>query len=201
MQIKVKLFGVINNEKFTTEGRGNIDPTTGEAYIHLRYSSVPPNWNPLNYSDPLVLLAGYREEEGGLNLMSLSKGSYKVESTIDFGDGHYLRKTASVRLQGDTLMAAYSLFGTARVSDIVSVEPYEEHMIPAGDGQMIAVGLAKWKTVDNNTIQALVSSRITFEEPKEILKSPQIRRFEVDPSLSEDGLEYKAKYKTRVTSV
>ena len=201
MRIKVNVFGVINDQKFTTTGRGHIDPETGEADIQLCYSCCPPEWSPMNYSDPLVLLAGYREENNGLNFMSLAKGGYRAESMIDFGGGLFLRKTASIRVEGNILIAAYSLFGAARVADIVSIEPYEEHMIPAGNGQIIAVGLAKWKTTDDKTIQAVVSSRYIFDEPTEVLKCLQVRRFEVKASLGKDGLEYNAHYKTSVTSI
>lgn len=201
MRIKVNVFGVINDQKFTTTGSGQIDPVTGEADIQLCYSCCPPDWSPLNYSDPLVLLAGYREENGGLNFLSLAKGGYRAESTIDFGGGLLLRKTATIRVEGDHLIASYSLFGAARVANIESIEPYEEHMIPAGDGQMIAVGLAQWKTTDKKTIQAVVSSRYIFDEPREVLKSLQVRRFEAKASLAKDGLEYNAHYKTSVTSI
>jgi hypothetical protein len=201
MRLKVDVFGCINDHKFTTHGSGHIDPDTGEADIRLCYSSCPPEWTPLNYSDPLVLLAGYKEVNGGMNFLSLAKGGYHAESTIDFGSGLLLRKTATIRIEGDTLIAAYSLFGAARVGNIVGIEPYEEHMIPAGDGQIIAIGLAQWKTSDNKIIQAVVSSRYFFEEPKEVLKRHQIRRFEVIASLAKDGLEYNGRYKTSVAIV
>jgi len=201
MDIKVDVFGCINDHKFSTSGSGHIDPATGEADIRLSYSHCPPEWTPLNYSDPLVLLAGYKEVNGGLNFLSLAKSGYRAESTIDFGSGLLLRKTATVRVDGDTLVAAYSLFGAARVANIVGIEPYAEHMVPAGDGQIIAIGLAQWRTSDNKTIQAVVSSRYFFEEPGEVLKRPQIRQFEVEASLAKDGLEYNGRYKTSVTPI
>lgn len=201
MNIKIEVFGCINDRKFTMTGTGHIDPTKGDAKVRLCYSCCPPEWTPLNYSDPLVLLAGYREMHGGMNFLSLAKKGYRAESTIDFGGGLMLRKTATVRFEGDSLFASYSLFGTARVANIIKIEPYEEHMIPVGDGQVIAVGLAKWNTSDNHTIKAVVSSRYFFEEPIEELKSLQIRRFEVKASLSKDGLVYEGNYKTSITAV
>ncbi|PGU19081.1 hypothetical protein [Bacillus thuringiensis] len=201
MKIKVDVFGCINDHKFKTNGTGHIDTVTGEADICLCYSSCPPGWTPLNYSDPLVLLAGYKEINGGMNMLSLTKGGFRAESTIDFGSGMSLRKTANIRVEGDTLIANYSIFGAARVDNIVDVEPYEEHMIPAGDGQVIAIGLAQWKTSDNKGIQAVVSSRYFFEEPLDIIKRHQVRRFEVKASLSKNGLEYKGKYKTSIETV
>lgn len=199
MRLEVNVFGVINDQKFNMTGSGNIDPKTGNADIRLGYSCCPPDWNPMNYSDPLVLLAGYREENGGVNFMTLSDGSYRAESTIDFGGGLSLRKTATVKAEGDVLIAEYSLFGAARLARIKSIEPYEEYMIPAGDGQIIAVGLAKWNTADG-MVQAVVSSRYFFES-KRTLKYPQIRRFKVDAELQNEGLEYYGRYSTSVAPV
>jgi hypothetical protein len=201
MRVTANVFGVINDAKFTCVGNGHIDVATGDAEITLTYSHCPPDWNILNYSDPLVLLGGYKEEAGGLHMMSLSKGEYHAEATIDFGRGLLLRKTASVRAQGDALMASYSLFGTARVADIASIEPYEEYMIPAGDGQMIAIGLAKWKTTDGKMIQAVQSTRYFFDEPAAVLKQAQVRRFEAHASVDKSGLEYRGRYKTSVRAM
>lgn len=200
MDIKVNLFGSINDHKFTTSGDGHIDPATGEAKIRLAYSSCPPEWNPLNYSDPLVLLAGYKEMNGARNFLSLSNKGYHAVSTIDFGSGLLLRKTATIRVENGSLVANYALFGAARVANIIGIEPYEEHMIPAGPGQIIAIGLARWKTSDNKTIEAVVSSRYILEENKNTLERPQIRRFEVKASLDKNGLEYTGHYNTSVTT-
>ena len=113
--IKASIIGVINDEKFTVEGTGHVDPAAGEARLTLSYSNVPPMWHPLLYSDPLVLLGAYKEEAGGQNLGSLSRGDllrFRAVSTIDFGHGLLLRKTATVWLDRDDIWhAGYSLVG------------------------------------------------------------------------------------------
>jgi hypothetical protein len=198
MRLKVNVIGVINDQKFTTRGTGAVDPDTGLCSIRLTYSRVPEMWHIYNYSDPLVLLAGYREEGGGLNFMSMCHGGYSSESTIDFGAGMSLRKTASIRWEGCYIHADYAIVGSARVDDITGIEPYEEFMHPAGDGQIIAVGLARWQTTSRGIIEAVVSSRYKFIEHKEVLKIPQVRSFKVKPTISPDGLTYEGEYETVV---
>lgn len=197
MRARVEIIGVINDQKFTVEGDGNVDPEHGHAEIELNYSNVPSGWNPLNYSDPLVLLAGYEERDGGQNLMSLTEGGYDVQSTIDFGEGLSLRKTASIRVNGNRLDAVYSLIGSARVEDITEIEPYREYLLPAGEGQIIGVGIGEWRTPDD-TVDALVSSRYQFKEPREVLKRPQIREFDVNAELDDDGSRFEAEYETQM---
>lgn len=197
MRADVTILGVINDCKFTVAGEGSIDPQSGEGNLELRYSTRLPDWSPLNYSDPLILLAAYREVDGGLNFKSLATHGYRAESTFDFGGGLSLRKTATVQIMEDALKANYSIVGAARVGHITGVQPYEEYLIPLGDGQLIAVGVATWTTT-GDPVQALVSTRYWLDQPAKPLTRPQIRGFEVDAALSDDGTVYTAKYRTFV---
>jgi len=197
MQADVTILGVINDCKFTVTGGGEIDPRSGEAHLELNYSTRLPDWNPLNYSDPLILLAAYREIDGGLNFKSLATKGYRAEATFDFGGGLSLRKTATIQMKGDGLGASYSIVGAARTGHITGVKPYEEYLIPVGEGQLIGVGLATWITA-GDPIQALVSTRYWLDQPAMPLTRPQLRGFEVDAVLSNEGLTYTAKYRTFV---
>lgn len=122
--LKVELIGIINDEKFTTKGSGTIDPSTGKASLQLDYSSCPKNWTPLQYSDPLILLAGYREE-GGANFARLGSG-FKAACTFDFGGGQILRKTATITVHEEHIDAVYSISGTASVGHITEMLPFTE---------------------------------------------------------------------------
>lgn len=51
---KVRITGVINDEKFEAEGEAEGNPGTGEFSLQLNYSHVPKNWHPIMYSDPKV---------------------------------------------------------------------------------------------------------------------------------------------------
>jgi hypothetical protein len=201
MRIKADVFGCINDDKFSARGDGTVDPATGRATIRLTYSRIPQHWSPLNYSDPLVLLAGYREDQRGLNFLSLAQGGYSAVATIDFGAGLALRKTATINWEGDVVNAWYCLHGSARCPGLVSADPYEEYMHPDGDGKIIAVGSARWRTSGGEIIEALVSSRYTFTEHPNVLKVPQVRRFQVTSSVSADGLVFTGDYETSVTAL
>jgi len=201
MRIKINVFGCINDQKFTTRVTGKTDAETGKASIRLAYSNCPRLWHPFNYSDPLVLLPGYLEVDGGMNFLSLAHGSFSAVSTIDFGCGLMLRKTAEIRWEADTLLGGYFIHGGANCPDLASIDPYEEYMHPAGDGKIIAAGMARWKTTNGETIEAFVSTRYSFTEPKDVLKIPQVRRSHVVPTLSGGGLIFDGEYESSVTSL
>jgi hypothetical protein len=199
MRIKINVYGCINDQKFTTHVTGRTDHETGRASIRLAYSNCPRLWHPFNYSDPLVLLPGYKEIDGGLNFLSLAHTSFAAVTIIDFGSGLMLRKTAEIRWEANELRGGYFIHGGANCPDIASIEPYEEYMHPAGDGKIIAVGMARWRTAGGDVIEAFVSTRYSFTEPRDVLKIPQIRRSHVVPSLSSDGLVFDGEYESSVT--
>jgi hypothetical protein len=199
MRIRINIIGCINDQKFTARVSGRTDPETGQASISLAYSNIPPLWHPFNYSDPLVLTPDYREVDGALNFRSLTQYGFTAACTIDFGYGLILRKTAEIHWEGGELHGGYAIMGSARCPDIVGVEPYEEFMHPAGDGMLIAVGMAHWRTGSGEMIEACVSTRYKFDEPKSVLKIPQIRRSDATLSRSHDGLIVNGEYKTVVS--
>jgi hypothetical protein len=198
MRIRINVIGCINDQKFTTRVSGRTDSETGRASIRLTYSNIPPLWHPFNYSDPLVLTPDYREEDGAFNLRSLAQSGFTAACTIDFGLGMTLRKTAEIRWSGGELHGGYAIWGTANCTDLVGIEPYEEFMHPAGDGTIIAVGMAHWRRASGEIIQACVSTRYKFDEPKDVLKIAQVRRSRVSPRLSADGLTFEGDYETVV---
>jgi hypothetical protein len=200
MRIRADIVGFVNDCEFRVQGRGRIDPRSGHASIELRYSRCPPDWTPLNYSDPFVLLAGYRELDGGMNFSSLATGGFHAESTITFGGGLALRKVATVRVRKGELVANYGIMGTARVGHIRGISPYEEFLHPVGEGQLLGVGLATWTTA-GDPVQALVSTRYWFDQRKRIVVRPEVRGFRVKAQVSRDRLLYKARYETYVKSL
>jgi hypothetical protein len=199
MRIRISVIGCINDQKFTTRVSGRTDPETGRASVRLAYSNIPPLWHPFNYSDPLVLTPDYREIDGAFNLRSLSVSGFTAVCTIDFGRGLMLRKTAEIRWAGGELHGGYAIWGGACCADIVGIEPYEEFMHPAGNGKIIAVGMAHWRRTSGEIIEACVSTCYTFDEPRDVLKIPQVRRSSVTPTLSTDGLTFEGEYETSVS--
>jgi hypothetical protein len=201
MRLRVNVFGCINDQKFRMRGTGSCDPEAGSATLDLAYSNTPQHWHIFNYSDPLILLTAYKEIDGGLNFLSMAHQGYEAECTIDFGAGLMLRKTASVWWEADTVHADYCLWGCARCQDISSILPYDEHMIPVGDGKVIAIGLARWGTTAGPLVEAVVSSRYTFVQPKAALAVPQKRHFDVTARVSPDGLTFHGEYVMTMSSL
>jgi hypothetical protein len=199
MRIRINIIGCINDQKFTARVSGRTDPETGRASIRLTYSNIPPLWHPFNYSDPLVLTPDYREEDDAFNFRSMAQQGFTAACTIDFGQGLLLRKTAEIRWGGGLLIGGYFIGGTANCPDIVGVDPYEEFMHPAGDGTIIAVGMAHWRRASGEIIEACVSTRYKFDEPKDVQKIPQVRRSTAALSLSPDGLTVDGAYETVVS--
>ena len=200
MRVKVNLVGILNDHKFMASGHGFTDPSTGEAKIELQYSDCPPKWNPLLYSDPLALLPGYVEKEGGLGFLSLTQNGFQAYVNYDFSNGFILRKTATIRIKGDVIVAVYAIAGTLHLNDkIESIEPFEEYLIPLGRGIIGGCGIARWNLKGDECLEAFVSSKYVFEESKNLINNfPQIRKFDVSAKLSKDGLTYSAKYNTSI---
>ena len=199
MRIRITIIGCINDQKFTTRVSGRTDPETGRASIRLVYSNIPPLWHPFNYGDPLVLIPDYREEDGAFNFQSLAQQRFTAACTIDFGYGLMLRKTAEIRWGGGELHGGYAIWGAANCPDIVGIEPYEEFMHPAGDGTMIAVGMAHWRRASGQILEACVSTHYKFEEPPDVQKIPQVRRSQATLNVSTDGLTVDGEYETVVS--
>jgi hypothetical protein len=129
----------------------------------------------------------------------MAQQGFTAACTIDFGQGLLLRKTAEIRWGGGLLIGGYFIGGTANCPDIVGVDPYEEFMHPAGDGTIIAVGMAHWRRASGEIIEACVSTRYKFDEPKDVQKISQVRRSTAALSLSPDGLTVDGAYETVVS--
>ena len=108
----VDIIGAINDHKLKARVTGQIEDTTGQAALEFRYEELPPapHWHPLNYTDPLVLLPGYRDAGGGGTFRTLSTpGSFTAQCTMDFGDGLLLRKGATITVDGGNHVGGYYL--------------------------------------------------------------------------------------------
>jgi hypothetical protein len=173
-RINVDIIGAINDHKLKARVTGEIEDETGEGRLEFRYDEVPLHWHPLNYTDPLVLLPGYRNATGTAAFRSLqAPGSFTAECTFDFGNGFLLRKGASIIVEGNNHTGGYYITGTVRAGNIFDAlgeqhqRPYEyrEYLHPGGPGQIIGVGHARWphRRRDGDPIdepiEAVVSAR------------------------------------------
>jgi hypothetical protein len=183
MQGEVHISGVINDEEFSAHGEASGNPQTGEYRLELRYSSIPKGWHPFLYTDPKVGLLFLREEEQGRNLLTLARGIYTASTTIDLGEGNLLRNNAVIRMvDANRFVASYAMYGTSRIEALIGMDYLEETMLPMGPGRIAALAIARWSTADGGKIDAILSTRYTFDVQHR-LDRPQIRRIEVQPDL------------------
>lgn len=217
--INVDIIGAINDHKLKAKVTGHIEDTTGVGDLEFRYEEIPPapHWHPLNYTDPLVLLPGYREEGDGRAFRSLNtSGSFTAECTFDFGEGLMLRKGASIRVEGGLHTGGYYMIGTARcghVPDTLGTKyaaPYEyrEYLHPAGPGQIMGIGRAEWprrqdggKSV-GDPIEAIVSSRYRLAGWNAVLTGHYVRVLQIPEAVwLPDQKLVRATFNTRVESL
>jgi hypothetical protein len=212
--VDVDIIGAINDRKLKAKITGYIEDTTGTGELEFKYSEVPPApyWHPLNYTDPLVLLPGYRSVRGAPTFASLAPpGSFSAECTLDFGNGLLLRKGANieVRLDGSLHAGGYFMTGVARsghIADVLGTKyktPYEyrEFMHPAGPGQIIGIGYASWPRLHQagDPIEAVVSTRYRFAGSNKVLPGHYIRIVEIAEATWDSNLKVvKAVFNTRV---
>jgi hypothetical protein len=215
--ISVDIIGAINDHKLKARVTGGIDDTTGEGQLEFRYEEVPPppHWHPLNYTDPLVLLPGYRDDAGGQGTFRslAAPGSFTAHCTMDFGDGLLLRKGATINVQGNQITGGYYLIGTARSGDIPDTlgsrhqAPYEyrEFLHPAGAGQIIGVGRAEWSRKRDGgrpagePIEAIVSSRYRLHGWTGTLPGHLVRTLEIpEADWNASSRTVRARFTTRV---
>jgi hypothetical protein len=193
----VFISGVINDCEFSAEGSTEGDASTGEYKVRLDYKSVPKGWDPLMYTDVKVSLIFLKEENDGLNFLSLAGGKYTSSGSIDFGDGNSLRNNTMIEVQGSRIRAVYVMYGTAKTGDLGGMEFFEETMVPFGPGRIAALGLARWRTRAGEPLDAIFSTRYDFS-PKKSLSRPQVRRIEPRPSFDKSRACFDCTYRGRV---
>lgn len=192
----VRISGVINDVEFSAAGEASGDAATGEYRVELRYAGIPKDWHPFMYTDVKVSLLFLREEENGKNFHTLADGIYTSAGTIDLGGGNVLRNNTVIRMvDANTFTAVYVMYGTARMDELVSMEYFEETMLPWGPGRVAALGIAQWKTQQGDSVDALFSTRYHFD-PQYRLDRPQVRRIEAKPALN--GTTFSSTYRAFV---
>lgn len=212
--INVEIFGAINDHKLKATVKGAIEDTTGEGHLTFEYSEIPPapHWHPLNYTDPLVLLPGYREEGDARAFRSLNTpGSFTAECTLDFGDGLLLRKGATINVQDGNHTGGYYLIGTARSGHVPNrfdtkdaSYRYEEFLHPAGPGQIMGIGHARWPrrtdggTLVGDPIEAIVSARYRLTGWNGVLRGHWVRALEIVSAVWDGHSVVEADFRTSV---
>jgi len=212
--INVDIIGAINDRKLKARVTGQIDDTSGEGTLEFRYDEVPPHWHPLSYTDPLVLLPGYRDASGGGAFPALQPpGSFTADCTLDFGNGLVLRKGATINVNGNAHTGGYFIVGTARsghIPDALGTKhqaryEYREFLHPAGPGQIIGIGYAQWPRIRRDgqpvdePIEAVVSARYRLVGWTRELPGHYVRVLEIPEATWDPGTRVaRATFNTRV---
>jgi hypothetical protein len=212
--VNVDLIGAINNFKLKCHVTGYIDDESGTGELEFAYTEVPPapDWHPLNYSDPLVLLPGYPGVKGAKSMAKLfPSGTFRADCTFDFDNGLTLRKGANIMVdEGGIHTGGYYMFGSSRSGNVEDrlgkrfnaklAYVYREYMHPAGPGQVIGIGLARWPTKRSTPpVEAVVSSRYRFADQNKVLPGHFIRTVEIPQATWDPKTKVvKAMFKTRI---
>jgi hypothetical protein len=214
--INVDIIGAINDHKLKARVTGHIEDTTGEGELQFAYEEVPPApyWHPLNYTDPLVLLPGYRDAAGDGTFRSLAApGSFTAQCTMDFGNGLLLRKGATIYVNGGVHTGGYFMMGTARSGEIPNAlgekhqAPYEyrEFLHPAGPGQIMGIGRTEWTRRREGgqpvgePIEAIVSSHYRLHGWSGTLPGHYVRILQIPEAIWDPGNRImRATFVTRV---
>ena len=180
---KVRIVGVINDEEFAADGDVSGNPSTGEFRVRLDYNHIPAGWHPHMYIDVKVGLLFLREEDGGQNFLTLSKGKYRSTGSIDLGGGFSIRNNAEIAMRDEhSFIANYAMFGVAHLGELAELEHFEETMLPMGPGQIAAIALARWKRPGAEPVDAVFATRYRLSEPI-TLGAVQVRRLHAEPSV------------------
>jgi hypothetical protein len=216
-RVDVDIIGAINDHKLKAHVTGYIDDSTGNGELQFAYHEVPPApyWHPLNYTDPLVLLPAYPGIKGAKSMAKMyPSGGFRADCTLDFDNGLRLRKGANIIVKPDGSLhtGGYYLFGTARsghIADMLGKKhgfayEYREFMHPAGAGQIIGIGYARWPRLRRRgkeigePIEALVSTRYRFADSN-VLPGHFIRVVEIpEATWDAQARVVTAAFKTRV---
>lgn len=213
-KVDVDLIGAINGFKLKSHVTGYIDDSSGSAELEFAYTEVPPapDWHPLNYSDPLVLLPAYPGSRGAKGMAQLyPSGAFRADVTFDFDNGMVLRKGANINVDPKQGLhyGGYYMFGTARLGGMADklgagngaklAYSYSEYLHPAGPGHVIGVGHARWPGGKaGRPIEAVVGSRYRFAD-KKVLPGHFIRTVEIpDATWNARTKVVKATFKTRI---
>lgn len=188
--VKVEVIGAINNFKLKAHVTGYIDDVSGTGELKFEYREVPPgpDWHPLNYTDPLVLLPAYpgRGKSKGKGMAQMyPSGGFRADCTLDFDNGLVLRKGANIVVdtsdpKGPVHTGGYYLFGAARsghIDDRLGKKhaghleyAYREYMHPVRAGEIMGIGFARWPRLrqagveTGKPIEAVVSTRYRFDD-------------------------------------
>lgn len=156
---------MINGEIVTVEGLGHGSVERGTLEMNLEFSSIPPGFSiycaslwTACCSTPTFAI----EENGGQNMLTLSKGRYRCVRTFDFGRYGTYDYSYEIRLadSGETMTATGMINGTLDLPTIVGVkDSFTEMMIPVAADEVRSFSSTTFIAEDGSEVPVKVHGR------------------------------------------
>lgn len=165
VNLTIRCAGMINGEIVTVQGTGCGSTDRGTLAMDLEFSSIPNGFSiycaslwTACCSTPTFAI----EQDGGVNMLTLSKGRYRCMRTFDFGaygtyDYHY-----EIRLDGKTrrMRATGVIQGTLKLPRIVGVDDsFTEIMVPVGPREIRSFSSTTFKAEDGSAVPVSITGR------------------------------------------
>ncbi|MGH3614287.1 MAG: hypothetical protein ACRDRK_17200 [Pseudonocardia sp.] len=154
-----------NGEVVTVNGAGEGSIDRGSLGINLEFSSIPSGFSiycaalwTACCSTPTFAI----EQDGGVNMLTLSGGRYRCNRRFDFGKFGYYDYNYEIRLDpaADTMKATGVIQGSLNLPDLVGVESsFTEIMVPIGGQLVRSFSSTTFQTAIGESIPVTVEGR------------------------------------------
>lgn len=165
VHLTISCGGMINGEVITVEGAGDGSVEHGTLGINLQFSSIPAGFSiycaalwTACCSTPTFAV----EQDGGVNMLTLSNGRYRCNRRFDFGQYGRYDYNYEIRLDTatDTMKATGVIQGSLRLPELVGVDPsFTEIMVPIGGELVRSFSSTAFQTADGESIPVTVEGR------------------------------------------
>jgi hypothetical protein len=179
--------GNINSHDFSAKGSGTADTKSGLVHFELDFDEVPPAADP--FGSLLAMLiwdttVHGKEEEGAVNLSSLSEGPYEFVQHIG-GDTVSATAKGQISKSGDhEYLWSSRSDGVVNLDRVTSVENFDAIMIPEGPGRMSEyISIPILSVLRRNVVP--IVRHITFHSDRE-LPGRQLRHMKLTPTIRQN---------------
>ena len=165
VDLTINCGGMINGEVVTAKGSGRGSVEQGTLGINLEFSHIPAGFSiycasqwTACCSTPTFAI----ERDGGVNMLTLSKGRYRCNRTFDFGKYGSYEYNYEIRLDPATgqMKATGALQGTLDLPELAAVEPaFNEIMVPVGSNLVRSFSSTGFVAADGTKIPVEVEGR------------------------------------------
>lgn len=163
--LAIRCAGMINSEIVTVEGEGRGSVERGILAMNLAFSEIPDGFSiycaslwTACCSTPTFAI----EQDGGVNMLTLSGGRYRCERTFDFGDYGTYDYSYELRLDQETnrMRATGVIHGSLRLPRIVGVDPsFTEVMVPVGPRDVRSFSATTFHAEDGSAVPVTVTGK------------------------------------------